>query len=131
MSTTSFLVPLPTDPCPPADNPEAILLWIYWQHLRTGRIMRRCEHHDPFWRRIDEKREDRMRMTVNLETDPHWEQRVRHLAAIFDLDLSGKSKAAQIEAVSCAFVPMRFHLSGALEELGEIDRAAEVLVAAY
>lgn len=126
-----FAIPLPSGPCPPADNPEAILLWLYWKHLGAGRIEKRREHADPFWRRIEEKRRDRQQLADELLDDPAWEARVHKLAALFGLKLGGLGKEEQIEAVTCALVPMRFHISGAIEELGELERAAEVLVAAY
>lgn len=118
-------------PCPPADHPEAILLWLHVQHRCQGRLDRGGERHDPFWRRIDEKRDERLRLAVSLGADPAWERWVTRMADILGLDLAGKGKDEQIDAVVCAFVPMRFHLSAALEEIGEIDRAAEVLVQAY
>ncbi|NTU81208.1 MAG: hypothetical protein HGA45_17805 [Chloroflexales bacterium] len=131
MPAECFAIPLPSGPCPHADNPEAILLWLYWKHLGAGRIAKRREHADPFWCRIDEKRHGRLRLADELRADPAWERRVQKLAAIFSLDLSGLDKEAQIEAVTTALVPMRFHLSSELALLGEDERAAEVLVAAY
>ena len=129
MSNDPFPLPLPSGPCPPADNPEAILLWLYWKHLRAGRIAKRHEYADPFWRRIDQKRRDRQRLAVSLQSDPVWEPRVHQLAATFGLDLADMSQDEQIEAVTGALVPMRFHISGELELLGECERAGEVLVA--
>ncbi len=126
-----FTIPLPSDPCPPAHNPEAILLWLYWQHLGSGRISKRGEHADPFWRRVDARRNDRLRLALSLEADPSWEPRVRRLAAALGLDLAGKGRDEQIDAVTQAFMPLRFQLSGALAELGERERAAEVLAMAY
>jgi hypothetical protein len=131
MPADAFTIPLPSGPCPPSDNPEAILLWLYWKHLGAGRIAKRREHADTFWRRIDEKRRDRLRLAASLRGDPGWEPRVRRLAATFGLDLAGLGMDAQIEAVTGALVPLRFHLSGELLLLGEHERAAEVLVAAY
>lgn len=32
----AYAIPLPGDSCPPADNPEAILLWLYWHHLNVA-----------------------------------------------------------------------------------------------
>lgn len=130
-SAPAHPIPLPSGPCPPADNPEAILLWLYWRHLAVGRITKRREHEDPFWRRVDGKRRDRARLAASLRADPNREARVRRMAALLSLDLAGLAVDEQIEAVVDAFVPLRFHLSGALEELGELGRAAEVLVAAY
>lgn len=134
MTTTphaSYCLPLPSGPCPPADNPAAILLWLYWRHLDAGRISKRREHEDPFWRRIDAKHRDRLHLAENLRLDPEREARIGRLAACLSLDLAGLDDEGRIEAVAAAYVPMRFHLSAALEELGETERAAEVLVAAY
>lgn len=119
-------IPMPFDQCPGADDPEAILSWLHWQHLRSGRIEQRHEHHDPFWQRIEEKQRDRLRYAEELEAVEDWEQQVQRVAALFDLCLNDLDKHAQIEAVTSALVPMRFHVSGALEEFGQRERAAEV-----
>ncbi len=124
-------IPQPNCPCPPAENPEAILNWLHRQHLAHGRIESRREHADPFWRRIDEKRRDRQQLAASLRADPQCEVRMRRIAQLLSLDLAGLSADEQIEAVVRAFVPMRFHISGELELLGERERAAEVLIAAY
>ncbi len=124
-------LPVSDAPCPPATDPEAILHWLYWQHLRTGRIEPRREHADPFWRRIAEKRHDRQRLAASLRADPERETRLGRIASVLGLDLSGLDLEAQIETVVHAFVPMRYHISGELELLGEVERAAEVLVATY
>ena len=70
---------------PPADNPEAILLWLYWRHLAAGRITKRREHEDPFWRRVDAKGRDRLRLAASLRADPGLEERVSRTAALLDL----------------------------------------------
>ncbi len=122
---------LPSGPCPPANNPEAILHWLYWKHLQAGRIEQRREHADPFWRRIAEKRHDRQRLAVSLRADPERATRLGRIASVLGLDLSGLDIETQIEMVVQAFVPMRYHISGELELLGESERAAEVLVTTY
>ena len=124
-------LPMSSGPCPPADDPEAILLWLYWKHLGTGRIEQRHAHADLFWRRIDQKRRDRLQLAVSLWGDPGWERRVARLAGVFSLNLARLDKREQIETVTCALVPMRFHISGELVLLGEVERAGEVLVATF
>jgi hypothetical protein len=124
-------IPLPFDPCPPADDPEAILIWLHWQHLRSGRIEKRQEHHDPFWRRIEEKQRDRLRYAEEFAEHANWAEHLQELAQLFALDLTGLSKEEQIHNVVRSLVPMRFHLSGELKQLGLEDRAAEVFAAAY
>ncbi|MCS6882031.1 MAG: hypothetical protein RMK84_07965 [Oscillochloridaceae bacterium] len=124
-------LPVSDAPCPPANDPEAILRWLYSKHLQAGRIEPRREHADPFWRRIAEKRHDRRRLAASLRADPERETRLGRIAGVLGLDLSGLDLEAQIETVVRAFVPMRYHISGELELLGELERAAEVLVATY
>lgn len=124
-------LPVPNGPCPPATDPEAILRWLYSKHLQAGRIEPRREHADPFWRRIAEKRHDRQRLAASLRADPERETRLGRIASVLSLDLSGLDLEAQIEMVVRAFVPMRYHISGELELLGELERAAEVLVSTY
>lgn len=124
-------IPRPQDPCPPADDPEAILLWLYRRHVEQGRIVRSFEQSDPFWRRIEQKRRYRRRLAVSLRDHPEREERVRRMATLLGLDLTGLAVEEQIAAVVDAFVPMRYHISAELEALGEIERAAEVLVMTY
>lgn len=131
MSTSPYPLVDPAGPCPRADNPEAVLLWLYWRHLGAGRIERRREHADPFWRRVDEKRRDRLRLAARLRADPAGSARVQRLADLLDLDLAGLDDEERIEAVSAAVVPLRFHIGAALAELGEHGRAAEVLATTY
>lgn len=130
-SGRAYAIPLPGGPCPPADNPEAILLWLYWRHLDAGRIRKGHEHEDPFWRCVDLQRRDRLRLATSLRADPRRSERLHHLAGLLTLDLAGVAPDERVEAVADAFVPLRFHLSVALAELGEHERAAQVLATSY
>lgn len=119
------------EPCPPAENPEAILRWIEQRHLSSGKVEKYRWHLDAFWRRIEEKRLLRVELAAELTADPGWAARVDALAMIFGLEIAGLDKQAQIAAVAAACVPMRFHISAELILLRQRQRSQEVLAMAY
>jgi len=122
---------MPSDPCPPADDPEAILVWIWQQHVRTGRIQRHGEHRDPFWRLVQEKQTDRQRLLDEITASEDLSARIEQLARLFKLDIAGLTRDEQIASVVRACVPLRFQIGAELKHLGQEQRAAEVLRSKY
>jgi len=118
-------------PCPPADDPEALLAWIAQRHDGARLAAERRWHHDTFWRRMAEQRRLQAALAAELAADPGWASRVDALAAAFALDLGGLDRRGQICAVAAACVPMRFHISAELACLRQRRRAQEVLAMSY